>query len=57
MNFKSKLFLNLRDKDGITALHYSAFRGDIPIFEFLLQNGADMNLTTIEGYTVMHKAA
>ena len=50
-------YLNLRNKKGYDALLYAAYRGNFPIFQKLLDNGAYLNSTNITGLNVLHLAA
>ena len=50
-------YLNLRNKKGYDALLYAAYRGNYPIFQKLLDNGAYLNSTNITGLNVLHLAA
>lgn len=36
--------INLRSSDGRTPLHWAAFRNNIPMLQFLIDNGADITL-------------
>jgi hypothetical protein len=45
MNFEP----NLHHDNGYTPLCYAAMRGNVPMIELLLRNGADPNQATIEG--------
>jgi ankyrin repeat protein len=47
-------YLNLRNKKGYDALLYAAYRGNFPIFQKLLDNGAYLNSTNITGLNVLH---
>ena len=59
-NNKDKLAELIRSKDryGKTSLHYIAFTTEgLNIAEFLLENGADINIQGIRGYTPLNQAA
>ena len=43
-------FINSKNKRGYTSLHYSIICGNFEIYNFLLKNGADRNITTNSGY-------
>lgn len=34
-------FINMQNNDGLTAIHYAAFRGNIRILEYLIKNGGN----------------
>jgi ankyrin repeat protein len=48
---------NVRDAEGMTPLHYAAYRGDVAIGEALLRGGADPNAKDSLGMTPLHAAA
>ena len=53
-----KNFINARTQgDNQTALHYASFRGNIKIIKLLIENYADVNAVTSNGYNMLHKAA
>lgn len=35
-------FINSPNEQGVTALHYASFRGDMEIIKLLIENGADI---------------
>lgn len=47
---------NLRDKDGLTALHHSAARGDNETILYLVSQGADVTLIGRRGQTTADQA-
>jgi len=50
--------VNIRTEDGLTALHYAARGGYLPIVRALLAApGIDVNHPENDGYTALHKAA
>ena len=59
MNSKESLpkFIDEKTNDGITALHYAAYRGNIPLFKLLKTNGASVDSLTGLGKNVIHMAA
>ena len=50
-------FINLSNDDGITPLHYSSFKGDVPIIKLLIENGADIKKKTNNKLNVIHYCA
>ena len=53
-----KNFINAKTQgDNITALHYASFRGNIKIIKLLIENYADINALSSNGYNMIHKAA
>ena len=36
--------INKQNSEGLTALHYASFRGNIKIIKLLLENGADLRV-------------
>ena len=50
-------FINERTNEGITALHYAAYNGNIQIATLLIDNGATVELVSNRGKNVMHFAA
>ncbi len=49
--------LNLRDDEGMSALHWAADRGEAAVVEALLRGGADRDAVDGEGQTALHYAA
>jgi len=49
--------IHLKDKDGVTALHWAALWGFPEIVEALLKHGADANAVNLRGRTPLHWAA
>ena len=47
-------FINKKTCQGKVALHYAAFHGDIKIIQLLIDNGADINIKTDTGISVVH---
>lgn len=55
---RMKDWINLKtDSDGFTALHFTAFRGNITLIKLLMKYGADLNALNNFGINVMHIAA
>ena len=50
-------FINAKNKEGITALHYSVINGNITIFKLLKKYGANLDAVTNTGKNIMHIAA
>ena len=52
-------WINLRDRTELraTALHLAAFNGDVNMISFLVENGADLRVTTTAGVNSLHMAA
>ena len=51
-------FINAKtDGDNQTALHLASFRGNIKIIKLLIENHAEINALTTNGYNMIHKAA
>ena len=50
-------FINAKNKEGITALHYSVINGNIAIFKSLKKYGANLEAVTNTGKNIMHIAA
>lgn len=49
--------INMRTREGRTALHLAVSNGHVPTARFLLQTGADANLVDNNGYTALRLAA
>ena len=49
--------INVQDADGRIGLHLSAHEGHLPVVEFLVSEGADVNAKNNEGYTPLIEAA
>lgn len=57
-NEMSKInWINAKDRDGFTCLHYTVFRGNLKMAKIFEENGADIYQVNKEGLTVMHIAA
>ena len=59
INSSKKLgeFINAKNKEGITALHYSVINGNIDIFQLLKKYGANLEEVTNTGKNIIHIAA
>ena len=53
---KSKISLDMRNANGITALHKAVLAQDIQSIQYLLACGANPNVTDFEGNTALHIA-
>ena len=49
--------VNVKDVNGETPLHFTAWIGHVGIARLLLQNGADVNVRDTDGFTPLHCAA
>ena len=49
-NEKILKMINIKNKKGYNALHYSIIRGNNEIYDFLIENGADTTILTNLGY-------
>ena len=54
---KLKIFINQENDQGVTAIHYASFRGEVQIIKLLIENGAEINKKTKRGLNVIHYAA
>ena len=50
-------FINKKNKKGITPLHYSSFRGNIKLIDYLIKNGAKLDELSFKNMNVIHFAA
>ena len=50
-------FINKQNVDGLTALHYSTFRGNIEIIKYLITHGGNPFIKDSDGHNVIHIAA
>ena len=50
-------YINQKNNKGYNALLYSAFRGNLEIFNKLMENGADISTTNSSGLNALHLAA
>ena len=54
---KLEIFINEKNKEGITALHYAVSNGNIKMVQMLKQFGANLEAITNIGKNIMHIAA
>ena len=54
---KKKKWINKKDNEGFTSLHYAVFRGNSKIAFMLEKHGADIYTINTQGLTVLHIAA
>jgi hypothetical protein len=52
-----KLWINRKDNEGFTCLHYAVFRGNTRLAFLLEEHGADIYVINKQGLSVMHIAA
>lgn len=50
-------FINKQNLDGLTAIHYASFRGNIQIIEYLINLGGNPFIKDNDGHNVIHIAA
>lgn len=50
-------FINKQNIDGLSALHYAAFRGNLPVIKYLTSLGANPFLKDKDGHNVLHIAS
>ena len=50
-------FINETNKQGTTAIHFAAFKGDIKIIKLLIENGANIYIRTNRGLNIIHYSA
>ena len=48
---------NMADQNGMTPLHYAAFKGHKDVVQLLLERGAEQNMAAQKGFTPLHLAA
>ena len=49
-------FINEQNDQGVTAIHYASFRGNVKIINLLIENGADIYISTKRDLNVIHYA-
>ncbi len=52
-----KVDLNIKDKQGRTALHHTQWRGNYKIARLIISAGADINDADYAGFTILNYAA
>ena len=50
-------FINEKTGEGLTALHFTAYKGNIELSKFLIENGASVTAVTDLGKNVIHLSA
>lgn len=50
-------FINMQNNDGLTAIHYASFRGNIRIIQYLIDKGGNPFIKDNDGHNVIHIAA
>ena len=54
---KKAKWLQMKDNEGFSCLHYSVFRGNFKMAQLFEKNGADIYQINHQGLTVVHIAA
>ena len=47
-------FINEKNDQGVTAIHYASFRGNVKIIKLLIENGADIYIKTNRNLNIFH---
>ena len=50
-------YINKKNSKGYNALLYAAFRGNLEIFNYLMESGADISITNSSGLNALHLAS
>ena len=50
-------FINEKTNEGLTALHYASYKGNIPLLQLLIKSGASVEAVTNLGKNIIHMAA
>lgn len=50
-------YVNAKNREGNTALHFAAFNGNIKIIKYLIELGADLDISNNRGLNVLHFAS
>jgi palmitoyltransferase ZDHHC13/17 len=56
-NFTIKEWVNLANSDGLTAIHFAAYRGNNELIEYLISLGANVYANDKDGHNWIHIAA
>lgn len=57
VKYKSSLWINASNNDGLTALHYAALKGNVKVAEALEKVGARVDKLTKSGLNIFALAA
>ena len=52
-----KKFINEKDDQGVTAIHFASFKGNVKIIKLLIENGADIFIKTKRLLNIIHYSA
>jgi len=52
-----KTWINYKNNQGSTALHYASYKGNIELINILIENGADVEVVNNRGLNMLHFAA
>ena len=50
-------FINEKNDEGLTSLHFTAFKGNIELYKILIKNGASTDILTNLGKNIIHLSA
>ena len=50
-------YINKQNLDGLTAIHYSTFRGNVEIIKYLIALGGNPFIKDSDGHNVIHIAS
>ncbi|MGL9725746.1 MAG: ankyrin repeat domain-containing protein [Wolbachia sp.] len=51
-----KIDINIKSRDGFTALHMVAYSGHLDVVKLLINSGAGVDTRTVGGSTLLHSA-